>query len=111
MKIQVRAGVFETNSSSTHSLSVYENSDWEKFKKGEMVIENSADDPQLVKVSDETKELTFNPNNEDEDNDIYDYDYLTYEVWNNIWDYMDEGWETIEKNIGNKHVVSYFKQG
>ena len=41
MKIQVRQGLFETNSSSTHSLVMFKGSDWELFKEGKMVIENS----------------------------------------------------------------------
>lgn len=36
MKLTVRRGVFETNSSSTHSLSVCNKSDWDKWKKGEL---------------------------------------------------------------------------
>ena len=40
MKIQIREGVFETNSSSTHSLALFNGSDWQAFKEGKMVIEN-----------------------------------------------------------------------
>lgn len=36
MKIQLREGVFETNSSSTHSVSICLGSEWERFKKGEL---------------------------------------------------------------------------
>lgn len=41
MKVQVRRGVFETNSSATHSLTLYEKSEWEKFKNGEGFIDES----------------------------------------------------------------------
>lgn len=41
MKVQVRRGVFETNSSATHSLTLYEKSEWEKFKNGEIFIDES----------------------------------------------------------------------
>jgi len=34
MKVQIRRGVFETNSSSTHALSIYTKEQWEDFKKG-----------------------------------------------------------------------------
>lgn len=37
MKVQIRQGVFETNSSSTHTLSIYKKDLWDKF-------ENSVDD-------------------------------------------------------------------
>jgi len=35
MKVQIRQGVFETNSSSTHVLSVMEKSQWDEFKNSE----------------------------------------------------------------------------
>lgn len=41
MKVQVRRGVFETNSSATHSLTLYEKSEWEKFKNGKGLIDGS----------------------------------------------------------------------
>jgi hypothetical protein len=34
--IQTRRGVFETNSSSTHSVTIVEDSDYEKWKNGEL---------------------------------------------------------------------------
>lgn len=37
MRLAVRRGVFETNSSSTHSLSVCSKSDWDKWKAGELL--------------------------------------------------------------------------
>ncbi|MBO7693884.1 MAG: hypothetical protein J6T10_14785 [Methanobrevibacter sp.] len=36
--IKTRRSVFETNSSSTHSVTVCEKSDWDKFVKGELVL-------------------------------------------------------------------------
>jgi len=41
MKKQVRRGVFETNSSATHSLTLYKKEEWEKIKNGEGVIDES----------------------------------------------------------------------
>ena len=38
MKIQVRENIFETNSSSTHTLSMYMKKDWDAYEKGEKVI-------------------------------------------------------------------------
>ena len=39
MKVQIRRGVFETNSSSTHALSIYTKEQWENFKKGNSYCE------------------------------------------------------------------------
>ena len=38
MKQQIRLGVFETNSSSVHSLTMVEKPDYEKWKKGEILF-------------------------------------------------------------------------
>ena len=39
MKKQIRFGVFETNSSSTHSLTIVNKDDYEKFENGEMLLD------------------------------------------------------------------------
>jgi hypothetical protein len=39
MKKQIRFGVFETNSSSVHSLTIVSKEEFEKFKKGELVLD------------------------------------------------------------------------
>lgn len=38
-----RKGVFETNSSSTHSISIFDESDFEKFQKGELLWDPNTD--------------------------------------------------------------------
>lgn len=38
MKVQFRQGVFETNSSSTHVLSLFNKEDWNKFKNSDNQI-------------------------------------------------------------------------
>ena len=40
MKLQVRTGLFETNSSSTHSLTMCMKEDWEAFKNGDKLYDN-----------------------------------------------------------------------
>ena len=37
MKVQIRQGVFETNSSSEHSISVVRESDWNGWVSGKLV--------------------------------------------------------------------------
>lgn len=39
MRVQVRPGVFETNSSSTHSLVVCTTSEYKMFQRGEMLLD------------------------------------------------------------------------
>ena len=41
MKVQIRQGVFETNSSSTHCLAVYKKSEWQDFHSGKLYMERT----------------------------------------------------------------------
>lgn len=49
----VRQGVFETNSSSVHSLTVCDKADYDRWVAGEMVFDHYSD--KLVEISDETE--------------------------------------------------------
>ena len=44
MKVQLRQGVFETNSSSTHSLSICTAQEWQDLKNGKALIRREDDD-------------------------------------------------------------------
>ena len=81
MKRQIRAGVFETNSSSVHSLTMCMESDFDKWVAGELVWSRWGDE--LVPITDEIKKSM----EEDE------REYLTYEQFND-YDYID--YETFE---------------
>lgn len=41
MKIQIRQSVFETNSSSTHALSIYDKDKWQEFKDGILLMDTN----------------------------------------------------------------------
>lgn len=85
MKKQIRRGVFETNSSATHSLTLYKKEEWEKIKNGEGVIDKSwfpgkkekFKTKEDVKNSKEFKQFLKN-----------EYDEETVESWDNVE--MDE---------------------
>ena len=81
MKRQIRRGVFETNSSSVHSLTMCMESDFDKWVAGELVWSRWGDE--LVPITDEIKKSM----EEDE------REYLTYEQFND-YDYID--YETFE---------------
>lgn len=62
--IQVRQGVFETNSSSTHSITIVPKDEFEKWKRGEVYFNDSGGRPedmmwltkeQVVKMAEEDK--------------------------------------------------------
>ena len=81
MKRQIRRGVFETNSSSVHSLTMCMESDFNKWVAGELVWSRWGDE--LVPITDEIKKSI----EEDE------REYLTYQQFND-YDYID--YETFE---------------
>ena len=64
MKRQIRKGVFETNSSMTHALTICTEEEYDKWKNGELLMDNW--DEKLV-PADEV------PDDADE------YDYMTYD--------------------------------
>ena len=81
MKRQIRRGVFETNSSSVHSLTMCMESDFNKWVAGELVWNRWGN--KLVPITDKIKKSI----EEDE------REYLTYEQFND-YDYID--YETFE---------------
>lgn len=80
MKIQVRRGVFETNSSSVHSLTLVTGSDYDKWVKGELIYDRGKQ--KLVPITDEIREeretgdTCYLTNNE-----FYDYEYMECETF------------------------------
>ena len=80
MKKQIRRGVFETNSSSVHSLTMCTSSDYDKWKNGELVW--SRWDDELVPITDEIKKSMDNDEREFLTYDqCDDYDYMEYETY------------------------------
>lgn len=117
MKIQIRKSVFETNSSSTHSLSLYDKQSWEAFKKGKMMIQYndefiSMTDEQLKETEDFKQYLEDNypeHNNpetftEDDMNDavyMYKKDEGLYD-----WDIYTEEYEVLEEEVPGSNYVA-----
>ena len=118
----VRRGTFETNSSSTHSITMCMESDYEKWKNGEMYWHRWNDE--LVSKEEFEKEMAksreefiadnpdFDENNEEwkEELDQYineDKMYYTYEEFND-YDYIEYETfvDTFETPQGEK-VVSF----
>jgi len=50
---KIRRGIFETNSSSTHSISIVAKEDFEAWKNGEMILDRWSD--KLIKTEDKDK--------------------------------------------------------
>lgn len=112
MKRQIRRGVFETNSSSTHSLTMCSKSEYDEFEKGNMYIERWGSKlytkeemiEKFKKMTDwRTKELKYRGvdwNNDEEFNRVLaETDYVTYESY---WDTVSEEYETFEDSYTGK---------
>lgn len=80
MKKQIRRGVFETNSSSVHSLTMCSETDFDKWIKGELVWSKWEDE--LVPITDDVKQSMDNGEHEYLTYEqFYDYDYIDYETF------------------------------
>ncbi len=81
MKFQVRRGVFETNSSSVHSITMCNKSDFDKWENGELVYDWGRE--LIIPITEEIKSKM--------ENDIYS-DYYTFDdFFNNDFDKWENG--------------------
>lgn len=92
---QVRMGVFETNSSSTHSLTICSKADFEAWKRGEIFF--SEWDDKLVDAS-EVKE-----------DDLEDGEYKSFETWEDS-EYLEIFIENYKTESGDE-IVAFGKYG
>lgn len=92
---QIRRNVFETNSSSTHSITMCMKSDYDKWVAGELVWNRWGEE--LVEITPEIK--TSMENDEG--------DYFTYEQFND-YEYIEyETFRTAFKTPNNEEVISF----
>ena len=112
MKRQIRRGVFETNSSSTHSLTMCSKSEYDEFEKGNMYIERWGSKlytkeemiEKFKQMTDwRTKELKYRgvdwDNDEEFNRVLEETDYVTYDKY---WDTVSEEYETFEDSYTGK---------
>jgi ABC-type Zn2+ transport system substrate-binding protein/surface adhesin len=114
--INVRKGVFETNSSSTHSITMCNSDDYDKWKNGELLFhrweESLYTKEQIIKKAKKLKEEAIKRKEEGKslwgnqeelinattDEELYnvmvndeDKDFYTYDEY---WEYVDDNYET-----------------
>ena len=88
MKIKIRRGVFETNSSSVHSLVMCTDDDYNKWKSGEFLYDKWA--AKLVTLEEAKKEEDY------EDEEEFNSRFLDYDRFNS-WQYIE--YETFEQTF------------
>lgn len=127
MKRQVRTGVFETNSSSTHTLTICSKSDFEKWKRGELLLDEYSDKfIDVDKVSEKDLESYYNSikkpyykNYKDLDDDekkSIKNEYMKNEasgITYNEWQHDDylETYSQVYKTENGDEVVAFGKYG
>ena len=104
MKTQIRRGVFETNSSSIHTLAITTNTDWDKFEKGELLMKGYPYDISFVDVNSVNKEQVFTLDKYDDEEDYFDYDYMTYDAF----EQLDDA-EILFKELDNILAISVYR--
>lgn len=109
MKTQVRCGVFETNSSSTHSLSITTEETYEKWKNGELLYDEYKDEfIECTNLDDSQKEEAKNYY-EDKRRDYW-------KDWEQLTDSEKDSWyvkyaKTIENNNDGMTYDEYMYHG
>ena len=94
MKKQVRMGVFETNSSMTHALTICTQEEYDKWQNGETLLNEYAyDDNKFITMDDETI-AELKAEYESSAHQYYDTfeKYLSSEGINSYNTYNDEGY-------------------
>ena len=115
MKVQIRRGVFETNSSSTHNMTICTRDEYNKWIDGkvywtydgfvskeeayEYVRKNENELFEQGKINVRFDDLS----NEDKEQVLYDYEYYTVDTWGN--EYLEEFERFYTSPSGDKIVV------
>ena len=108
----IRVGVFETNSSSTHSLTMCTREEYDKWKKGELLYSRRKECLVTIEKACESCNIEFNGELYDNDDNYADkidnaleYCYWTYEeFWDN--EYL-EGFEDSYTTKGGEEIVAF----
>lgn len=104
MKKQFRRGVFETNSSSTHSLTMCDEETFEKWKSGDLMFDKYAEEfiDSVPELSDEQKNAA---------KEYYEYSMEKYwKQWGDLTDSEKEEWYgkyATEEGIVSEDAVTY----
>lgn len=116
----IRRGTFETNSSSTHSITMCKESDFNKWKNGEMywdrwnesLVSKEEVEKEMAKLKEEfiSEHPDYDKDDIDWEEQLEDYlnsdkEYYTYEEFND-YDYME--YETFEDSYDGVVAFGYY---
>lgn len=103
---QIRAGVFETNSSSVHSLTMCNADDYEAWKAGKKIYDNNSEE-----IVDITPEIQQELDLYEKDKlETYERNYLTYDEY---WEAHEgfEGFEYEYTTKGGEEIIAFGYHG
>ena len=104
--LQIRQGVFETNSSSTHAISVCSKADWDMLQRGEAMIDRNLRILPKAEALAKNEELSKYA----ESRGYNVYDYLSdngYITWDEFYETTDYEFYTKHSTIGGVDVVAF----
>ena len=104
MKTQIRRGVFETNSSSVHTLAITTTTDWDRFEKGELLMKGYPYDISFVEANSVDEEDVLTGDKKYNGEYYWNYKYMTYDAFN----YLDDA-EILFKELDNVLAISVYK--
>jgi len=114
MKRQIRVGVFETNSSATHTLTIYTKSEWNDFKNGSLILDdysnfqNKSSYLEQLRKSEEYKEWLSDYGYVEDTDELFDeyveelYDVETISSYNTY----TEHYEVLEEEIPDSNYIA-----
>ena len=115
--IKIRRGVFETNSSSTHSITMCTNEEYQKFLKGELYISECNDKLLSLEQIKEDFEQANKEWKENHENDLYENieQYMDCECIKSYVDWEED--DCLESYISNyttpngEEIIAFGKYG
>lgn len=111
MKRQIRVGVFETNSSSTHSLTLCSEEEYKRWANGEVLFYKWGSDDNKFFTNEEAKRelLKYYSSHEIEDIDLKDEGYCTIDEY--FGDYELESFDEEYITPNGEKVIAFGKFG
>ena len=104
--LQVRQGVFETNSSSTHAVSVCSKADWDMLQRGEAMIDYNLHILPKAEAIAKNEELRkyAEKHGWDPDDYVMEDGYMT---WDELYDESEYEFYTKHSTVGGVDVVAF----
>ena len=117
MKVQIRRGVFETNSSSVHSITMCKISDWNEWKQGNMMYCPEKEKLLPTSKAEEYNKEFLSRNNISTDRlSVYDIDYINdyksfgdlYLTFNDYFEIFAQKYSAFHKEFNDVVAFGYY---